>query len=185
MLASGKVNCGKCSSTVYFAALFASKGKPESPVRPTTIVQWPESPSTAFPEAARVSPRFIAAHAEAERAHRLGLVELAGMGYRRALEVLVKDDAISRFPGSRETIEREALGSCIANRIDDPLVREAAKRLTWLGNDWAHYVRSWTQYDVDHMKTMLGMVAQFLMMRASLERLPEEMPAGKKPREAS
>jgi len=115
--------------------------------------------------------------ASAAEAYRLNLV--AGMGYRKALEFLAKDYAVydlrleldeAKEAGDQARMDKisaqidEITGkwlSEILQMIPDPLTKEAAKRAAWLGNDETHYTRVWTKHDVDDLKRLLGIVANY------------------------
>ena len=66
-----------------------------------------------------------------------------GLGLRRAFEFLVKDFAIRKDANGEEEIKKLSLGKCIEKYIEQPTAKGAAKRVAWLGNDWAHYERKW------------------------------------------
>ncbi|MEK0405122.1 hypothetical protein WNX62_16005, partial [Lactiplantibacillus plantarum] len=62
-------------------------------------VQTPKIKEADFPQQiSDISPRFVSVYTQSFKAERIGLAELAGMGYRKALEMLVKDYAIHKFP---------------------------------------------------------------------------------------
>lgn len=114
----------------------------------------PESPE--HPEKiAELSPSFIEIYKQAVHAEHLKLTEIAGMGYRKSLEFLVKDFAIKKRPDSEETIKRSFLGNVIEQFIDDNNVKRSAKRATWLGNDESHYVRKWESKDIKDLKALI------------------------------
>ena len=85
------------------------------------ITQYPApSEATSFSqELSTLTPKFVEIYHQAEKAEALGLTELCGIGYRKALEFLVKDYAISNHPESKEQIESFLLGKCIADFIDN------------------------------------------------------------------
>ena len=56
-----------------------------------------------------LSPKFVEIYNQAEKAEQWGLSEICGMGYRKALEFLVKDFAILMSPESEETIKTKQL----------------------------------------------------------------------------
>ena len=95
-------------------------------------------------EIANLSQDFKTIYAQAAEAESLGLDQVAGTGYRKALEFLIKDYCISETPNDAEQIRKEFLGSCIKNRVSDAIVKECAERAVWLGNDETHYVRPLT-----------------------------------------
>ena len=64
---------------------------------------------------------------------------MVGIGYRKALEFLVKDYLIQIQEEDSETIKRLELGKCI-NKMSDEKIQILAKGATWLGNDETLYV---------------------------------------------
>ena len=63
------------------------------------------------------------------------------MGFRKAIEYLVKDFAISENPNKRSSIEASSLHSCIENYFKDSDARTALLACKWLGNNETHYVK--------------------------------------------
>ena len=57
------------------------------------------------------------------------------MGYRKALEFLVKDYAIFLNQEDEDKIKNASLSSCINNYIDNIKIRHLSLASTWLGND--------------------------------------------------
>lgn len=101
---------------------------------------------------AAVSPSFIEIYGQALTAEAHNLDQLAGMGLRKAFEFLVKDFARSNNRDRSDEILAMPLGAVINEFIDDPKLKDIAKRVTWLGNDETHYVRKWADLDVTHLK---------------------------------
>lgn len=142
----------------FLAAYHSGERSPYS-VEPSSV------PSRAFdPAIQALSPRFVEAYNQALAAESLSLSELTGMGYRRALEFLVKDYLIHCEPDKAESIRAEALGSCIHNRISEPRLQTTAQSATWLGNDFTHYERRYSEYDVEHLKRFIDAVAYWVLM---------------------
>ncbi len=117
---------------------------------------WTAQPGTPIPpeipdSIIGVSPTFVQVHEQAAAAEHYGLSEICGVGYRKALEFLVKDYLISIAESSdydEETIKNKLLSACISDHIDDARVKELARRAAWLGNDETHYVRKWEGKDL-------------------------------------
>ena len=86
-----------------------------------------------------LSPSFVKIYNEAAVAEAEGILEVAGVGYRKAFEFLVKDYAISLFPGDKNDIEEMFLGKCIKTYIKVPQISDIVERTVWLGNDQTHY----------------------------------------------
>lgn len=128
----------------------------------------------------------------AAETHRLDLI--AGMGYRKALEYLVKDyvtincrnayreakaandeAALAKALSEYEAILAQPLGKII-KLIPHELTKQVADRCAWLGNDETHYSRKWSAHDVEDLKELLGIVASFLSNDERARRYVEKMP---------
>lgn len=82
------------------------------------------------------SPRFVEICNQAEKAELLGLNEICGMGYRKALEVLIKDFFINYK--KQPEVASLWLDKAI-KKIEDPDIERIANACKELGNDAAHY----------------------------------------------
>jgi len=99
-----------------------------------------------------LSPNFVSLYNEAAHAEAVGLTGICGMGYRKALEFLVKDFAISVHPEEKDKIEELPLAQCIEKYLDSPKWKDLAKASAWLGNDETHYTKKHTDYDINDLK---------------------------------
>ncbi|MCH9005343.1 MAG: DUF4145 domain-containing protein [Proteobacteria bacterium] len=98
---------------------------------------------------------------QAAAAESYGLSEICGGGYRKALEILVKDYLIGKCESlgvTEDAIKELPLGQCIENYVVDPMTKAVAKRAAWLGNDETHYTRKWVENDLDDLKTLIKIV---------------------------
>jgi len=102
-----------------------------------------------------VSPLFPEIYGQALAAESSGLDQVAGVGYRKALEYLVKDYCISVNKEAAKEIKGAPLASCIHKYVDSPQVKICAERAAWLGNDETHYVRKWVDKDLSHLKELI------------------------------
>lgn len=123
-----------------------------------------------------LSPLFECIYNEAYSAEQLELTQIMGMGYRKALEFLIKDYLISLYPEKEAEIKSKLLGKCINEDIEDPRIKEIAKRAVWLGNDETHYVRKWENKDVSHLKTLIDLCLHWIEAEISTKKMLEEMP---------
>lgn len=73
--------------------------------------------------------KFIKTYLQSLEAESFGLDELAGMGYRKAIEYLVKDWAIKNNLEDKEKIEKSWLGAVIKGYYEDDL-KEILERAT-------------------------------------------------------
>jgi hypothetical protein len=80
-----------------------------------------------------VSKSFSTRYNEAHIAEQLGLKEISGVGYRKALEFLLKDYIIKNHPEEEEKAKNSLLGKCISDYVDEPRLTDSAKRTAWLG----------------------------------------------------
>lgn len=119
---------------------------------------------TSIPEKIhKLSPKFVEIFHQAETAENSGLSELCGIGYRKALEFLIKDYVISIHPESKDDIESSFLGKCIDTYIDNPKIKALAKASSWIGNDETHYVRRNSDYNVKDLKRFISAAVTFIV----------------------
>ena len=83
------------------------------------------------------------------------LDSICGVGFRKALEYLVKDFAIKYNPEKEEVIKEMPLRQCITSFINNPRVKSIVERAVWLGNDETHYTRKWKSKDVTDLKALI------------------------------
>lgn len=109
-----------------------------------------------------ISPGFVEIFSQVQEAESLGLDSLTGIGYRKALEFLIKDYLISKHPEDKDKISGQLLAQCIREYVTDPNIKDCADRAVWLGNDEAHYVRKWSDRDIEDLKTLLKLTRYWL-----------------------
>ncbi|MBI2043566.1 DUF4145 domain-containing protein [Candidatus Pacearchaeota archaeon] len=126
-------------------------------------------------EIEELSANFVKIYGEAEIAENENLIEICGGGYRKALEFLVKDYLIKKFPPKQEEIKKKFLGNCIDEMIDNPKIKEIAKRATWLGNDESHYFRVWGDKDLTDLKKLIEITVHFITMEIQSENYMQNM----------
>ena len=100
-----------------------------------------------------LSPQFCSIYNQALQAEELHLSEICGLGYRKALEFLIKDFCILLHPDDEEAIKNN-------HRIDEVIrhylsayqqITDISRVSFWFGNDEAHYTR---QYNEDNLKNL-------------------------------
>ena len=123
-----------------------------------------------------VSPDFCKIYGQAEQAEHYGLDLVAGPGYRKALEFLIKDYACTQKPDKKDAIEKMLLGNVIATYISGPQIREIAKRAAWLGNDETHYVRKWTDKDLKDLKKLIALTLHWIEAEKLSQDIIKDMP---------
>lgn len=139
----------------------------------------PVNPARAkFPDAIEeVSPNFVTIFNQATAAEAQGLDQVVGIALRKALEFLIKDFCISQRPADEASIKVCQLAACIENYVDDPMVKQVAKRAVWLGNDETHYVRKWVARDVEDLKTLVKLTVNWIDSTLTSKRYLAEMTA--------
>lgn len=136
--------CGFTSSLLYLG--------PES----LHDCECPDSVKKAF-------PRFYKIYNQAHKADSLGLDEIAGIGYRKAVEILVKDYCLLTLPDDKvkEKIPSMPLSQCI-NLIPYEPIRTLALGSAWLGNDETHYERKHVDHDLEDLKRFVKALIFFV-----------------------
>lgn len=134
-----------------------SNGTPvEYSYRPPINVKLPENIE-------KVSPVFVEIYSQATVAESEKLDQIAGVGYRKAAEFLIKDYVISKNPDDEETIKKIMLGKVISDYLSDfPKLQALAKSVAWIGNDETHYVRRHDNKDLQDLKRFILASAQFI-----------------------
>jgi hypothetical protein len=169
--------CAYAGCKQFFFCYYGPKGSTALlAVRPV------KSNTTIFSEAVvKLSATFVSVFQEAEEASQLGLNQIAGPGYRKAFEFLIKDYAKSLAPNHAADIESKFSGVVVVEYIKDPRIQAVAKRSLWLGNDETHYLRKWTEHDVTDLVNLIKLTANWIeidhLSKDYVENMPE--PKGK------
>ncbi|MDN3666024.1 hypothetical protein ACFFU1_05160 [Algibacter miyuki] len=126
------------------------------------------------------STDFIKIYNQSLIAEQQELNEICGVGYRKSLEFLIKDYAISINLSQKEKIEKSTLSQCINNFITDSRIQSVAKRASWIGNDETHYVRKWESKNLKDLKKLIDLTIHWIEMEILTLTFEEEMPDKKK-----
>lgn len=149
------------------------------------------------------SKDFIEIYNQAYAAEQLGLGEICGAGYRKALEFLVKDYLITKsikqeihlrkdfllgygyvnsksLPRSKksQTIREMHLGKLIETKVRNSNIKQVAKRAVWIGNDETHFERRWTTKDVGDLKDLINLTVRWIELTEATGDFIREMPDG-------
>ena len=124
-----------------------------------------------------ISIGFTTIYNQAFSAEQQGLTEICGVGYRKALEFLIKDYIILNRPDDREVVEKKLLGACISGYIDDNKIKSVASRAVWLGNDETHYIRKWEGKNLNDLKKLIELTVHWIEMESLTKSFESDMPA--------
>jgi len=122
----------------------------------------------------QISPIFLIVFQQAVTAEQQNLFELCGTGYRKALEVLLKDYAVTRFPAEKESIIRKSLLDCVDEYIHNDKVKQVASQAAWLGNWETHYLYRWDSKALDDLKIFIKLIVHALEVELELVKLEQE-----------
>lgn len=107
------------------------------------IMIYPETSYTKFDEViSKTSEKFIDIYQQAELAESHNCYELAGMGYRAALEVLIKDYALNVLHDNKQYIEQLTLNDAIEHYFkgkDHEMDNITANVVRINGNNLVHW----------------------------------------------
>ncbi|MCP1500918.1 hypothetical protein J2Y86_005625 [Pseudomonas migulae] len=140
----------------------------------STFPRNPLAPTIA-PEVAKISPQFVEIFTQASKAEAFGLGEVAGVGYRKALEFLVKDYCVTTSPDKEDDVKKRPLGQVIETYVDNENIKQCAKRAVWLGNDETHYVRAWVDKDIKDLKLLIKLTVGWIEQAIITAILIEDM----------
>lgn len=127
-------------------------------------------------EISAVSPSFVKIYNEAFSAEQYSLLEVAGVGYRKAFEFLIKDYLIKEKQVATDKVLNAMLGSCIKEFVDDNRIKESAKRAVWLGNDQTHYTKKWVNKDLKDLKMLIKLSINWISSELLTKQLHVTMP---------
>lgn len=163
--------CQSCFITTYnvvskyescYTVYYPSKLIASEPTIPDNI--------SFTPSLTKVSPNFVEIYNQAHQAEIYLLNHIAGMGYRKALEFLIKDYAIHFNQTKEDSIKNQSLAQCINTYIDNPKIKDLAEKSAWLGNDETHYVRKHPDYNIDDLKLLIDTCVNYIDMELNLEK---------------
>jgi hypothetical protein len=124
-----------------------------------------------------ISPSFSDIYNQAYYAEQMLFDQICGVGYRKALEFLIKDYLISKETDEQiiENIKKKFLNNCIQENVQNDNIKNVAKRAVWLGNDETHYVRQWEDKDVQDLKKLIDLTVRWIENEIETERVLQEM----------
>lgn len=119
-------------------------------------------------EISKYYSRFFKIYKQSAIAENYQLDEIAGMGYRKALEFLVKDYLIKLYPEKENEIFSESLGSSI-KRISDTQLQTLAKASSYIGNDETHVKKNNPEYNIQDMKKFIKYFCYMILAKITVD----------------
>lgn len=173
-----ELRCVGCGSLSRILMLEPPQTQPRADAIPKRIkfYQHPSGTATKFDEKIeKLSPKYVEVYLQAEQAEQLGLGELVGCGYRRALEFLVKDFLVNhKFRDDSEEQEKIKNPSFplskAVEKLDAPGIIESARAASWLGNDKTHYTEKHNAI-VEELKRFIDIVVAHMKYQLLMEKM--------------
>lgn len=131
-----------------------------------------QQPSNLPPQIVSFSPRFVKMYRDAEFAEDNDSIDLAGIGYRASLEILLKDYALEFKLDSYEEIAQTTLNNAISKYFRTDIdTQSAADVVRILGNDYAHWEQK-EDRDIEVLKSYLDIFVQIIKTKLMLKNPP-------------
>jgi hypothetical protein len=159
-----------------FMVFYALDNKGKSQIN--RIIPYEPSPEE-LPEVIRsISAKFVEIYKEAIEAKDAGLKQICGPGYRKAFEFLIKDYAKEKLSDeeTRQKVGRTFAGTVVEKYIADARIQSVAKRALWLGNDETHYLREWTDHDIEDLISLIRLTIHWIEIEHLSNKYVENMP---------
>lgn len=142
-------------------------------MRATGILQ-PDIADQSFDEEInKISPRFVKVYNQAKKAEEGSLDEISGSGYRKSLEILIKDYLITTKPELKEDVENHFLGYIIANFIDNDKIKNMAGLAKEVGNDETHYIKKIEELTIEDLKKLIKLTTHWIVTELLTEEYSE------------
>jgi hypothetical protein len=172
------LNCPNPECNSLILAIYSGHLMKENPLR----VEPPALLPRAFTETITgLSPDFVSIYLEALEARARGLSQIAGPGFRKAFEFLIKDYAKSLAqPDQHEALEKTFAGGVVEHSIAHPRIQEMAKRALWLGNDETHYLRKWHDHDIEDLMRLIDLTIHWIEIERQSQAYLAGMPENSK-----
>lgn len=168
IVANASYKCTSCDKIFHVSYI---KLNNEDEFKPFSV--YPNFQGKEFSkEITEVSPRFIKLYNQAYKAEYDNNYELAGSGYRNALEVLIKDYAITTLKENRKDVMETKLYGAISKYLPDVDMSKCADVVRILGNDNTHYERDYENLDFNVLKKYLNIFIDMIDVQIKIKNPP-------------
>lgn len=154
ILLSATCECTYCHKSFFFASLYNNSADNLA----KNVLIFPSRDFEPFDNENlhKISEQFINMFNQAKQAEFNKNYELAAIGYRAALEILVKDYAVSELKNDKDEVAKKSLFEAIGEYLPVKELISTADVVRILGNDFTHYDRKYPQYDFDLLKSYMN-----------------------------
>ncbi|MEY8757791.1 hypothetical protein AB9M93_25425 [Peribacillus frigoritolerans] len=121
----------------------------------------------------KLSPKFVEVFNQARHAEKEGLNHICGVGYRKALEFLIKDFVILMNPDDEIKIKKMLLKQCVTTYIDSQDIVDLATKAIYVGNDETHYERRHKDRDIQDLKELIDLTVFYIALKLKAKRYKE------------
>lgn len=148
---------GNCCNTPFYATYRYHKN-----YKATLLDIYPHLKAVILPDNIKnLSSRFANLYEQSYTSEQNGHIELAGSGYRNAIEILIKDFAIKKLNAPKDEVCKMKLYDAIGKYLPEVnIVTSAADVIRVLGNDYTHYQRKYDDIDFIVVKKYLEIFVQ-------------------------
>ena len=167
----GEITIGRFfSKEKHFIPVITSSGK-------FYLYPQQEFKGTVFPEEIYDKfLRFTGLYNQSEKAEHYGCVNIAGAGYRKAAEILVKDFACLMHPECSDNIlKTNSAKNVVLNFLREyPVMAQLAEASFELGNDETHYAKTYENIGLEDLKQFIKATAHEIVAILKLQKLNQE-----------
>lgn len=168
LIADVTFNCTSCDKVFHVSYV---KLNDENMFNPYSV--YPNFQGREFSdEIKNISPRFVKLYNQTYKAEYDNNLELAGCGYRNALEVLIKDFAINVLKEKKEEVVKIKLYGAIEKYLSDVDMSKCADVVRILGNDNTHYERDYENIDFKVLKQYLNIFIEMIEVQIKIKNPP-------------
>ncbi len=139
--------CTSCGQTFFFVSEYLNGHEYEPIMIPSISFIRYENKILS-----KISERFIDMYNQALQSEFVGNYELAAIGYRTALEIIIKDFAINELGIPREAVVKKKLYDAIGEYLNQNELINTSDVVRILGNDHTHFERKYPQHDFELLK---------------------------------
>lgn len=115
-------------------------------------------------------PEFINIYKQSLDAEAANLHDICGMGFRKALEILVRQYVFDKYPNDIKKMEKLSIAN-LTDKIDNPIIKELSAKIRRLGNDQVHTGQLKNpDYGINDIKNFLQVLCYHILMEKQYEK---------------